>query len=317
MSAMTGIFKFDPRDRVDPTLLGKLSCHLSRLGPDGNNEFIRDNVGMAYRAFHTTRESHSETQPIVRGRCIMTWDGRLDNRVQLQTELHCSSDEEMTDIDLVFSAYKLWGDQCFRKLLGDWALVVWDEDRKQLQLARDYIGTRGLFYTLGENDIVWCTAPEPIVLAAGGPFRLDLNYIAGCLYPRPPLNASPYLRIRSVVPGTLLTISLGGRLTTERYWSLNPHAQIRYSSDEEYQSHFLGLLKESVRSRLRSDRTIIAESSGGLDSSSLVCLADQVRAEEPGSMIETLSYFDVEEPSGDERPYFTLIESRLYSTIRG
>src|SRR5277367_6149596 len=261
MSGMTGIFKFDPRDRVDPTDLGKLTIHLGRFGPDGGKEYIRGNVGMAYRAFHTTSESHRETQPLALGRCILTWDGRLDNRVQLQTELGCPIDDGMTDIDLVFSAYKQWDIQCFRKLLGDWALVLWDEDRQVLLLARDYIGTRSLFYRLGQSDVVWCTASEPIVLSASGPFHLDLNFIAGCLYPRPPLDASPYLEIRSVVPGTLLTISLGGKLAIERYWSLNPHAQIRYSCDEDYQLHFRGLLKESVRNRLRSDRTIMAESS--------------------------------------------------------
>jgi asparagine synthase (glutamine-hydrolysing) len=310
MSALAGIFRFDPRDRVNMSNLMDLAQGIDRIGPDGGSEHLAANVGMAYRAFHTTPESHFEVQPLVRRGCVLTWDGRLDNRDEIRARINGRYDGTPTDVDLVFAAYEEWGTGCFAELIGDWALALWDEAKQQLTLARDYIGVRRLFYRVDEGGIAWCTTIEPLVLTSGRKLHLDLDYLAGCLYPRPPVEATPYLEIRSVVPASFLTFGLGGKRAARQYWCLNPHAQIRYSTDRDYEEHFREVFRESVNRRLRSDRTILAELSGGIDSTSIVCMADDIRASHPGYAIETLSYYDTDEPSGDERPYFELVEQK-------
>jgi asparagine synthase (glutamine-hydrolysing) len=309
MSALAGIFKFDPRDNVRDAELRGLAQGIDRIGPDGGAEYLKGNIGMAYRAFHTTLESSSENQPLVREGHILTWDGRLDNREEIRKRIDYDFEGGTpTDLDLVFAAYKQWGTAAFPELIGDWAIALWDERKQLLFLARDYIGVRRLFYRLDDDGVTWCTIPEPLVLSAKRPLHLDLTFLAGCFYPKPPIEATAYQEIRGVVPGSLLTFSFGGKRATERYWSLNPHGRIRYSSDKEYEAHFLSILKDSVRRRLRSDRAVTAELSGGVDSSSIVCVADEIRKDEFGPSLETVSYYDPEEPSGDERPYFTIIE---------
>jgi asparagine synthase (glutamine-hydrolysing) len=314
MSALAGIFAFDPRDRINDKEFTELAHGIDRIGPDGGTEYLTQGLGMAYRAFHTTPESHCETQPLVRDGSILTWDGRLDNREEICTKLGRRIEEAPTDLELVFEAYQKWGTRCFPELTGDWALALWDQATHQLILARDYIGIRRLFYRVDHRSVVWCTAIEPLVLTSSWKLHLDIDYIAGCFYPRPPVEATPYREIRSVIPASFLAFQYGGGQRTVNYWSLNPHASIRYSKDSEYEAHFLNVFRKSVSLRLRADRTILAELSGGIDSSSIVCMADDIGSRCRRPVVETLSYYDTDEPSGDERPFFTLLEKRRSRT---
>jgi len=310
MSALAGIYKFDPRDRVSRLHLLELARGIDRIGPDGGTERISDNLGMVYRAYHTTPESHFEIQPLVRDGSILSWDGRLDNREEIRERVGQKWDDEPTDLDLVFAAYQEWGTGCFAVLIGDWALALWDRAKQELVLARDYIGVRRLFYRLDTDQVAWCTSIEPLVLTSEQKLHLDLDCMAGCFYPRPPVESTPYREIRAVLPASFLVFQYGGKRAVEQYWRLNPSSRIHYATDSEYEEHFRTVFRESVNRRLRSDRTILAELSGGLDSSSIVCMADEIQKQQSGVPIETLSYYDTVEPSGDERPYFAVVERK-------
>jgi asparagine synthase (glutamine-hydrolysing) len=310
MSALSGIFKFDPRDRVQPEELLDLARRTDRIGPNGGSEYLHRCIGMAYRAFHTTAESRREAQPLVHRGFTLTWDGRLDNREQIHSKVGFVFDSNPTDADLVAAAVEKWGTGCFRELTGDWALAMWDPAGNRLLLARDVMGVRRLFFRLDAGGVAWCTTVEPLVQTASTPLHLDLDYLAGCLYPRPPIEATAYREIRSVVPACFVEFRLGGGHRSERFWSLNPHASIRYASDSDYEEHFRSIFRDSVRRRLRTSGPILAELSGGVDSSSIVCMADNIGREGSEAPIETLSYYDRDEPSGDERLYFTLVEQK-------
>jgi asparagine synthase (glutamine-hydrolysing) len=310
MSAQAGIFKFDPRDRVKEEELMGLARGIDRAGPDGGAEYFTQSLAVAYRAFYTTRESKREAQPLVRHGSVLTWDGRLDNREEILAKLSRKYEEMPTDLELVFAAYEESGTRCFRELIGDWALVLWDQEKQKLILARDYIGVRRLFYRSDKATVAWCTTIEPLVQTSPVKLHLDLDYLAGYLYPRAPVESTPYQEIRSIVPASFLAFEYGGKQTAEQYWSLNPRSRIRYSTDSEYEEHFRCVFRDSVNRRLRADRTILAELSGGIDSSSIVCMADDIRCHHPRVRIETLSYYDTDEPSGDERPYFSLVEKK-------
>ena len=98
----------------------------------------------------------------------------------------------------------------------------------------------------------------------------------------------------------------------ERFWRFSPKSRIRYKTDAEYEEHFRHVFRQSVQRRLRSDSPILAELSGGLDSSSIVCMADDILAKEGAETprLDTLSYYDKSEPSGDDWIYFQKIEAK-------
>lgn len=311
MSVQFGKCNFDgkPADLRD---LDRVRPVLAPYGPDWEGIHCKKNVAILYRAFHTTGESISEAQPHVctSGR-VLTWDGRLDNRSDLIELLGREVASNVTDLALVSAAYERWGTDSFRKLIGDWALSIWDERTQSLVLAKDFVGTRHLYYLIERDRVTWCTILDPLILFAGHSFELEPEYLAGWLSVFPAPHLTPYSGVRAVPPSSFIRIANGGS-TIRKYWDFDPTSRIRYRKDQEYEEHFRGVFGEAVRRRLRSHKPILAELSGGMDSSSIVCMADRVIAEgfRETARLDTVSYYDPSEPHWNELPYFTKVEAK-------
>lgn len=310
MSVQAGIWNLD-RKPVDREVLTRISDHLAEFGPDGTSMHINENVGILYRPFCTTPESRLEQQPhIFANGKVMTWDGRLDNREELISQLGSPLNKSSTDPATVAAAYEQWGSESFGKLIGDWAVALWNSNEQELLLARDYIGIRQLFYGWTANSVIWCSHLLPLA-NAGSRFSICHEYIAGYLAFRPDADLTPYKEIRSVLPGTLVKIR-HSKIVVQRYWTLDLGRKTRYKTDAEYEEHFRHLFRVAVHRRLSSTSPILAELSGGLDSSSIVCTADDILAKEGATTprIDTFSYHDTNDPDGDDLPYVTAVENK-------
>jgi asparagine synthase (glutamine-hydrolysing) len=315
MSFQFGTWNFDGQP-VDPSLLDRVLRVTERYGFDGREIYSIPSIVILYRPFHNTSGSQEEQQPFLSSRGnVMTWDGRLDNRSELETHLSLKLAGISPDIPIVIAAYESLGTEVFSKLIGDWALTVWRGDEKALILAKDPLGTRSLYYSLESTRITWSTMLEPLVLLKQGPMVLNEEYIAGYLANYPATHLTPYSGIDSVPPGSFIRIH-NGHASTRTFWSFDPNRRIRYRTDREYEQHFRAVFAESVKRRLRSDSPILAELSGGMDSSSIVCMADLLiaRGEVRGPSVDTISYFDDSEPNWNERRYFTKVEEKRGQT---
>ncbi len=266
-----------------------------------------------YRAFHTTKESRREKQPHLSSSsgAVITWDGRLDNRAELISELSDSLTNGSTDVAIVAIAFEKWGANCFAKLIGDWALSIWNPGSRSLIMAKDPIGTRHLYYSFDDNQVTWSTILDPLVQLAGKTFALNGEYIAGWFSMFPAVDLTPCVGIHSVPPSSFVLLR-PGRHTVSRYWNFDPQKKIRYRTDAEYEEHFRTVFAKAVQRKLRSDRPVLAELSGGRDSSSIVCMADTIvaRGAADTPRLDTISYFDDAEPNWNERPYFTKVEEK-------
>jgi asparagine synthase (glutamine-hydrolysing) len=310
MSVQFGQWSFDGRP-VENGYLAKVKSALAPYGPDGGGEYSGSGVHTLYRAFHTTKESRREIQPyVLPDDSAMTFDGRLDNREELLRQFAQTGEDNVTDLAMVAAAYQSRGTNSFSMLKGDWALAIWEPSDRSIVLAKDPIGVRPLYYSLSNDRVTWCTLLEPLVEFAETEFRLEEEYVAGWLSFFPAAHLTPYAGIFAVPPSSFVRIR-AGRVTTTRYWEFQPE-KIRHASDQEYEEQFRVVFRESVRRRLRSDSAVLAELSGGMDSSSIVCMADTILASgSPGApLLETVSYYDDSEPAWDERPYFTLVEQQ-------
>jgi asparagine synthase (glutamine-hydrolysing) len=290
----------------------KVSTTLAPYGPDSNESYSRGGVKILYRAFHTTKESRRESQPHVSpSGAVITWDGRLDNRAELISELRDVLTFDSTDVAIVAAAYEKWGADCFAKLIGDWAVSIWNPNNRSLTLAKDPIGTRHLYYSIDTDQITWCTILDPLVRFAGKALTLNEEYIAGWFSMFPAVHLTPCVGIHSVPPSSLLFLRPGMH-NINKYWDFDPAKRIRYRNDAEYEEHFRTVFAKAVQRKLRSDRPVLAELSGGRDSSSIVCMADTViargTAETP--RLDTISYYDDSEPNWNEHPYFTRVEEK-------
>lgn len=285
---------------------------LAPYGPDGAYAYSADGIEILYHAFHTTKHSRGENQPFVSpSGAVLTWNGRLDNRKELIHELNPGLSMESSDVAIVAAAYERWTTGCFSRLIGDWAVSIWNPTEHALLLAKDFVGTRHLYHAAEEHHITWSSVLDPLVLLHGKRWALDAEYVAGWLSLFPAAHLTPYGGIHSVLPGTFVRFT-PGRRTVHKYWDFDPRKRIRYRNDAEYEEHFRTLFAESVRRRLCSDTPILAELSGGMDSSSIVCMADRIIAEGKAEAprLDTLSYYDNQEPNWNERPYFSTVEAK-------
>jgi asparagine synthase (glutamine-hydrolysing) len=299
-----------------PDYIEKVSAALAPYGPDSNEAYSKGGVRILYRAFYTTKESRCETQPhISSSGAVITWDGRLDNRADLISELRDFLTITSTDVAIVAAAYEKWGTNCFAKFIGDWALSIWNPTHRSLLLAKDPIGTRHLYYSIDNNEVTWSTILDPLVRLAGKTFALDEEYIAGWFSYFPAVHLTPYVEIHAVQPSSSVLLR-PRKHTVSKYWDFDPGKKIRYRTDTEYEEHFRTVFAKAVQRRLRSDHPVLAELSGGLDSSSIVCMADTViargAAETP--RLDTISWYDDSyehlEPDTNERRFFTKVEEK-------
>ena len=280
MSVQFGTWNFDGQPSA-ADYIKKVSTTLAPYGPDRDGSYANGGVTMLYRAFHTTKESYDETQPEVTPfGAVITWDGRLDNRSELIAELRNGLTINSTDIAIVATAYQKSGENCFCKLIGDWALSIWNPLQRSLILAKDSIGTRHLYYYFDDKRITWCTILDPLVQFGGKKFEICEEYVARWLINRfPAADVTPYVGVQGVPPSCFVLLRPGrhGTMRTiTRYWDFNPNNSIRYRTDAEYQEHFRSVFGRAVQRCLRSDRPVLAELSGGMDSSSIVCTADLI-----------------------------------------
>lgn len=311
MSVQAGIWNFDGRP-IDRKVLANISDSLKDQGPDGESCYVDGPVALLYRPFHTTAESRREKQPYFSNRgFVLTWDGRLDNREDLIADLGSDLEAEPTDVATVAAAFDRWETECFHHIIGDWAVSIWKPEQRELIFAIDYIAVRHIFYYLKRERIWWSTDLSPLVLLSSDRFRIDDDYIAGYFAHDPDAYLTPYREIREVPPGQFVRIQ-NHKISIERFWRFSSKSRIRYKADTEYEEHFRYLFRQSVRRRLRSDSPILAELSGGLDSSSIVCMADDILANEGEQIprLDTISYYDDTEPNGDDSIYFPKIEQK-------
>ena len=221
---------------------------------------------------------------------ILHWDGRLDNGRDLRLRLRDHLRENTSDAALALAAYERWGTDGLVHLIGDWSAVVRDPVKGTVILASDFAGVRPLYYHVRGGQVFWSSRLESLVRETQIS-ELNEQYIAGFLtiggYP----NATPYKGIYSVPPGQAVCVSVNGT-TVRAFWTLPVRDEIRYGSDHRYEEHLRALFREAVAVRLQTNSPALAELSGGLDSSSVVCMANElIRSEAvPATRIATVSY---------------------------
>ena len=311
MSVQFGRWNLDGKP-IDCRYLERVGAALSPYGPDGRSSYGHKNISILYYAFHTTKESRLEKQPYISASgAVMTLNGFLDSRAELITELRDSLTVNSPDIAIVAAAYEKLGTNCFARLIGDWAVSIWQPKNKSLILAKDPIGTRHLYYSFDNDQISWSTILDPLVRLAGKTFPLNEEYIAGWLSLFPATHLTPCVGIHSVPPSSYVLLRPGKHIVNQ-YWDFDPAKKIRYRTDAEYEEHFRVVFAHAVQHKLRSDSPVLAELSGGRDSSSIVCMADSIiaRCEAECPRLDTISYYDDAEPNWNERPYFTTVEEK-------
>ena len=300
-----------------PAEEARITAMLGRLrhrGPDRSAHRVEGSVALAQCMLETTPEDAIERQPC-KSPSADVWiiaDARIDNRDELLC-LRGGDASDTPDSALILWAYERWGEDCPSRLLGDFAFVIWDRERRRIFCARDHLGVRQLYYH--HDAVAFRCASEMHALFADRrvPKRPDRRQIALYLTTRySEKDATLYDGVLALPGGHALTVSAGGEVRVRAYWQPDLERSIRYSSDGEYAAHFGDVFGEAVRCRLRARGPMAAEVSGGLDSSSVACEAERLRRVE-GISASPITLMRVAFPGlpCDESPYSQAVADHL------
>jgi asparagine synthase (glutamine-hydrolysing) len=306
MHTQFGLWNFDGQS-VALARIARVKSIIALSSTESRGEFA--GAGIYLLHLHENEGAGADQPFCARSGCVILWDGRLDNRPELVDALSGEVSREASEVEVVGAAYQRWGTNTFSKFVGDWALSIWNPVEHTLLLAKDFFGTRPLYYSTKCGSVSWSNLLDPLVLAGAGSPILSEEYIAGWFSRFPASHLTPYTDIRAVPPSSYVLFRDGSE-TVQTHWTFDRAKKISYGSSLEYEEHFREVFEKSVIRRLRSRAPVLAELSGGMDSSSIVCMADHVLsrggAETP--RLDTVSYYDDSEPDWDESPYFRLVE---------
>ena len=279
MSGIAGIYNRDGR-KVDPDLLARMTDAIAHRGPDGTGKWIDGPVGFSHQMLATTPESLHENQPLCddTGSLCLTFDGRIDNREELKASLKTQGVtlRTNTDAEMVLAAYTCWGTACLNRLLGDFAFAIWDQPQHRLFCARDILGMRPFHYYTDNHRFLFSSELQQLLQIPAIPREPNEGMIGEYLVSAVSNKKETLYKGIFRLPPAHFLIVTEHRVHMERYWDIDPAKEIRYRSDEEYADHFLDIFKKAVHCRMRTHGRVGAQLSGGLDSSSVSCVAQSL-----------------------------------------
>lgn len=292
MSAILGIYHLDGKP-VAQEDVERMSEILAHRGPDGSKIWFNENLGLGHRMLWTTPESLREVLPFATadGSFVITADARIDNRDELIRilDLRNRPAETISDSELIVSSYEKWGEQCPEKLLGDFAFAIWDARRQSLFCARDPFGVKPFYYYSSDSLFVFATEIKGLLCVPGIPRQLNEvrvgDFFAGLFEQK---DITFYKGILRLPPAHSLTIPRDG-MRLRQYWFLDSSRELRLNSNDEFAEAFREIFTEAVKCRMRSAFPVGSMLSGGLDSSSITCVARQISRQEGTQPFPTFS----------------------------
>ncbi len=310
MSGIVGIYNLDGRP-VEQTEIQRMLDSIAHRGPDGSGIWTNGSVGLGHQMLWTTPESLHEKLPLTNktGELAITADARIDNRDELIPTLNLNGRprETIPDSEIILAAYEKWGEKCPEKLLGDFVFAIWDKKKQFVFSARDHFGVKPFYYHHSEKVFAFASEIKSLLNLPGIPRRLNevaIGYFLAWISEDKTITF--YDGILRLPPGQTMTVDLG-KISINSYWSLDPTRKLKLGSDREYAEAFRDIFKEAVHCRLRSAFPVGSMLSGGLDSSSIVCMARQVLSQNGGKELHTFSAIFDNLPECDERSYISSV----------
>jgi asparagine synthase (glutamine-hydrolysing) len=277
-----------------------LLCGGRDTGPGLNLPLIetcRDDpfdLALGFRRLSILDLSPAGHQPMVsaNGRFWIIFNGEIYNYIELRSELKSLGHQFQSgsDSEVILAAYQQWGAQCLQRFNGMWAFAIWDSVDEELFLARDRFGEKPLHYIYLPGKF-FAFASEIKALHATGLVerRVHQETLLRFKYHNQTDTGEQtfYQDVFRLPQAHSLLLGKDGSLKKQRYWDIDPRMQAAGKSEAWYAEQFRQIFFESVKLRLRSDVPVGSSLSGGLDSSTVVSVMDQLLPE--GAVQKTFS----------------------------
>lgn len=240
-------------------------------------------VGLGNRRLAIIDPSPLGHQPMTTGdeRCWITYNGEIYNHGTLREELKDKGYQFLSssDTEVVLAAYCEWGISCVTRFNGMFAFALWDTSCRRLFCARDRFGIKPFVYAWDGHTFAFASEIKGL-LPATGPCRPNqqviFQYLEGAY-----LDCSEETFFNGILhlpPASSLLLE-NGKVTLSPYWTLKPTEANGRQTAEDAVQEFLDLFSDAVRLRLPCEVPFGFSLSGGLDSSSILCVAHTLLTE--------------------------------------
>ena len=304
--------------KADREVVGRMADAMYHRGPDDEGEFVDGPVGFGFRRLAILDVSPTGHQPMVSadGRYVIVFNGEIYNYIELRRELETLGHRFRSsgDTEVLLAAYAQWGKECLPKLNGMWAFLIYDTVQKTIFGSRDRFGVKPLFYYRSNSVVLFASEikgilatdyyPANVNWQVASQFLIDHRFATG--------NETFFRDIFQVSPGTCFEVGRDGHWSQWRYWSL-PETALRH--DDDPPARFLELFEDAVRLRLRSDVSVGISLSGGMDSTSVICMMARLKGTTPHNPDTRLQAFSYMSTEFDESSYIEETLAQTQATI--
>jgi len=298
---------------VEERLLKGMMGTMGHRGPDDAGYHIEGSLGLGHRRLSIIDLSSRGRQPMGNEdhSLWIVHNGEIYNYLEIREELVARGHtfRSSTDTEVLLHLYEEKGFDCVNHINGMFAFAIWDSRRKTLFAARDHFGIKPFYYTL--TDECFLFASEIKALLSTKMIQPELNPTALVDYMTFQFclgEKTLFKNVHKLLPGHTLVAKPDGTIDVQPYWLLD--FSIDTDHTEEYFEHRLQeLLLDTMRLQIRSDVPLGAHLSGGLDSSTVACLASSL-FERP---IKTFTGGFKDGPQYDETPYARIVARHIGS----
>ena len=279
MCGITGIKAFNEVGRMHMIHLAAATQSLSHRGPDHQDTYIEDFVGLGHRRLSVIDVSNRGHQPMTdsSGRFVIVYNGELYNYRELRQQLQQNgvAFKSDSDTEVVLQSYIHQGIDCLQHFNGCFSFAVYDQQKQTLFIARDRMGIKPLWYYQDEDKFIFASELKSL-LTYNLPKEIDA--VSLTQYLQLTYVPAPYTMlqgVRKLLPGHYLLVSPEASSTQAYYQIPNPRHGLNQLDYQAQKDQLVDLLDQSVQRRLVSDVPLGAFLSGGIDSSVIVALASR------------------------------------------
>ena len=265
--------------RIQQAELQTMGEAIRHRGPDDEGLYLGDHVGLAHRRLSII-DLVTGHQPMTNedSSIWIVFNGEIYNYLELRLELMSKGHRFKTasDTEVLVHLYEEYGPDFLLKLNGMFAFALYDQARDRLMAARDHFGIKPYYYAMNKDEFIFASEIKAIV-AIRPEYRVpDTQALYDYITFQFCLHDKTFFRgIKKLLPGHYLlleSVSTAPSLHIRQYWDLD-FSLDTYHTEDYFVDRLMTLLQDSIRLQLRSDVPLGCHLSGGIDSSTVTCLA--------------------------------------------